>query len=83
MKSRRLKTVRDNQTGTFLLVFFGILNIVILMLVWMRPTPEVERILATFVGSGGLLVVSVKALMLKSLRAGKDTEQVPVEVNKS
>ena len=75
--------MRDNQTGTFLLVFFGILNIVILMLVWMRPTPEVERILATFVGSGGLLVVSVKALMLKSLRAGKDTEQVPVEVNKS
>ena len=83
MKPGRLKTVRDNQTGTFLLVFFGILNIVILMLVWMRPTPEAERILATFVGSGGLLVVSVKALMLKSLRAGKDTEQVPVEVNKS
>ena len=75
--------MRDNQTGTFLLVFFGILNIVILMLVWMRPTPEVERILATFVGSGGLLVVSVKALMLKSLQAEKDTEQVPVEVNKS
>ena len=75
--------MRDNQTGTFLLVFFGILNIVILMLVWMRPTPEVERILATFVGSGGLLVVSVKALMLKSLQAGKDTEQVPVEVNES
>jgi len=72
--------MRDNQTDTFLLVFFGILNIVILMLVWLRPTPEAERMLATFVGSGGLLVVFVKALMFKSLRAGKDAEQVPVEV---
>jgi len=73
--------MEDKSTGVFLLVFFGLVNIAVLLLVWVQPMPESERILATFVGSGGLLIVLIKALMLGFLKVGIKAEKVAVAVN--
>jgi len=72
--------MRDKSLGIFLVVLFGISGITVLMLAWVQPMPASERILATLIGSSGLFVALVRALLLKSLHAGADTEQVSVEV---
>ena len=65
----RLKTMRDKSLSIFLMALFGISSIAILMLAWLRPVPESERILTTFIGSAGLFVVLSRALLLRSLHA--------------
>ena len=72
--------MRDKSLGIFLMVLFGISGIAILMLAWLQPMPASERILTTFVGSTGLFVALVRALMLKSPQAKTDGEQVLVKV---
>ena len=72
--------MRDKSLGMFLVVLFGISGITVLMLAWVQPMAASERILATLIGSSGLFVALVRALLLKSLRAGADAEQVSVEV---
>jgi len=72
--------MKDKSLGIFLMVLFGISGIVILMLAWLQPMPASERILTTFVGSTGLFVALVRALMLKSPPVKADGEQVLVKV---
>ena len=72
--------MRDKPLGIFLMVLFGISGIAILMLAWLQPMLASERILTTFVGSIGLFVALVRALMLKSPQAMTDGEQVLVKV---
>jgi len=55
----------DKSLSIFLIVLFGISSIVILMLTWLRAMPESERILNTFIGSVGLSVALIRALLLK------------------
>ena len=74
--------MRDKSLGIFLMVLFGILGIAILTLAWVRPMPESERILATFIGSTGLFMALSRALLLKSPKAKIDAEQVRVEVER-
>ena len=71
--------MKDKSLSIFLMVLFGISGTAVLMLAWLRPMPESERILATFIGSVGLLVALTRALLLKSLQSETDAEQVQVE----
>ena len=72
--------MRDKSLDIFLMVFFGISGIVILMLAWVWSMPESERIPTAFIGSAGLFIALVRALLLKPLKAWTEAEQVTVEV---
>jgi len=72
--------MRDKSLGIFLVVLFGISGITVLMLAWVQPMPASERILATLIGSSGLFVALVRALLLKSLHAGADAEPGLIKV---
>ena len=69
----------DKSLSIFLMVIFGISGTAILMLAWLRPMPESERILSTFIGSVGLIVAFTRALLLKSPQSRTDVEMVQVE----
>lgn len=56
---------RDKSLGIWVIVLFGISGIVVLMLAWLWPTLQSERITAIFAGAAGLLVSSTQILMLK------------------
>ena len=73
--------MKDKSLGIFLTVLFGLLGVTILMLAWLRPMPESERILSTFLGSIGLFVALGRVLLLKPSKAGADTELDLVEVD--
>ena len=49
----------DRSLGIFLKALFGMGGITILILAWVQPMPVSERIVATFIGSTGLLQVLV------------------------
>ncbi len=72
--------MRDKSLSIFLIALFGISGLAIMALAWMRPMPVADRILSTFIGSSGLLVVFSQAVVLKSLSAKEKAEQVPVEL---
>lgn len=72
--------MKDKSLGVFLILLFGLLGITILMLAWLRPMPESERILSTFLGSIGLFVALSQVLLLKPSKAGADAEPDLVEV---
>ena len=55
----------------FLMVLVGIAGITIVLLAWMQPMPVHERIFTTFVGSMGIVAVSIRALTLRSELANK------------
>jgi len=80
MKSGRLKVMKDKSLSIFLIVLFGMSGIAILLLTWLRPMPESERILDTFIGSVGLCVALANTLLLKSPRVRRDDKQPVVEV---
>ena len=70
----------DKSLGIFLMVLFGVSGIAILMLAWIWPMPISERIMTTFIGSAGLLVVLIRALLLKSAQEKNGTKQGMVKV---
>ena len=70
--------MRDKSLGIWLIVLFGISGIAMLMLVWLWPTLELERVTATIIGSAGLSVATIQALTLKCSPMTED-EQVPVK----
>ena len=72
--------MRDKSLSIFLIVLFGMSGIAILLLTWLRPMPESERILNTFIGSVGLCVALATTLLLKSPRVRRDDRQPAVEV---
>ena len=57
--------MRDKSLGIWLIILFGISGVAVLLLAWLWPTFELERVTATFVGSAGLFAATIKALTLK------------------
>ncbi len=70
--------MKDKAMEVFLAVMFGILGLAIIVLAWVRPMPESERILTTIIGSVGLLVALGRGLFLKTSRKETDVEYVLV-----
>ena len=65
----------DKSLGIFLIVLFSISGMAILVLAWLWPMPASERIIATVIGSSGLFVALIRALLLKSRRDRTDAGQ--------
>ena len=61
------------------MILFAMSGIAILMLAWLRPVPESEKMLTTVIGSTGIFMALMRALLLKSPRVRTGSEQVPVE----
>ena len=72
--------VRDKALDIFLMLFFAATGAIILVLAWVRPMPESERVFSTFIGSAGIFGVVIRALVLKSAPAGNSTTPVPEKV---
>lgn len=70
--------MKDKSTEVFLAVLFLILGLATIVLAWVRPMPESERILTTLIGSVGLLLALGRWLFLKSPRREEDVEYVLV-----
>ncbi len=70
--------MKDKSMEVFLAVLFGILGLAIIILAWVRPMAESERILTTLIGSVGLLSALGRGLFLKTNRQEKDAEYVLV-----
>lgn len=70
--------MKDKSMEVFLAVMFGILGLTIIVLAWVRPMPESERILTTLIGSIGLLLALGRGLFLKTSRQETDVEHVLV-----
>jgi hypothetical protein len=70
--------MKDKSLSILLMTLFGILSIAALVLAWLRPMPDSERILTTFIGSAGLSGVLIRSLLFKS-HLKTDTEQVTVK----
>ena len=73
--------MRDKSMGIFLIVVFGISGIAVLLLAWLGTTLESEKIAATFIGSIGLLIALIRALMLKYSPDKADNKPVPARVS--
>lgn len=72
--------MRDKSLGIWLIVMFGISGIAVMMLAWLWPTLESERITATLVGSVGILIALIRGLMLRQSPASASDKQVTVKV---
>ena len=69
----------DKGLGILLKFLFSMAGVTALILAWVVPMPVSERILATSVGSMGLLWVLIR-LLLSRFAANVDTGEVPAEV---
>ena len=70
------KAMIDKGLEKFLMLLFGPAGMTILILAWVQPLSVPERIFTTFVGSIGLLGVSIRLLWFRSI-ANVDTGEVP------
>jgi len=61
----------DKSLSIFLIVLIGMAGIAIVLLAWIQPIPMHDRIFTTFVGSMGIVAVSIRALTLRSTLANK------------
>ncbi|MFH1775862.1 MAG: hypothetical protein ABH839_04340 [Chloroflexota bacterium] len=68
---------RDRALAIFLMVLFAVAGAVTLILSWIRPMPESERVIATLIGSAGLIWALARMFRHKS--AGKSNQTVPAE----
>ena len=72
--------MRDKSLSILLIVLFGIPGIAVLMLAWLWPVLEAERITATVIGSAGLLVAIIQVLALKLSMGRADNEPTIIKV---
>ena len=72
--------MKDKSLDIWLIVLFGISGMAILLLGWLWPTLESERITATLTGSVGLFMASIRALLLKRSSGGADDEPTGIKV---
>jgi hypothetical protein len=72
--------MKDKSTGVLLAGLFGILGLAIIVLAWVRPMPESERILTMLIGLAGLLPALGKGLFLRGARGETDAGRVLVRV---
>jgi hypothetical protein len=68
--------MEDKSLSIFLTLLFGVSGMAKIMLEWLWPAPESERILNTISGSTGILAALYRALSLKSWGHQRDTERV-------
>ena len=73
--------MRDKSLDILLMALFGTSGIAILLLAWLQPMADSERILTTLIGSVGLLLAAIKAKQVKTppVTTGTKTEPVKVE----
>ena len=72
--------MRDKSLGILLMGLFGISGVAVLMLAWLWPTLESERITAIFVGSAGILIASTQLLMLRRSSGRIDDKPTAIKV---
>jgi len=72
--------MRDKSLDILLMAIFGTSGIAILLLAWLQPMVDSERILTTLIGSVGLLLASIKAKQAKSSPVTTGNRQKPVKV---
>ena len=72
--------MRDKSLDILLMALFGTSGIAILLLAWLQPMADSERILTTLIGSVGLLLASIKAKQVKSPPVTTGNKPEPVEV---
>ena len=72
--------MRDKSLGTFLMILFGISGMAVLVLAWLWPTLESDRIMATLVGSAGLLVALTQAPMFRRSPGRTDNKPTIIKV---
>ena len=76
-KRRRMK---DKSLGIWLMVIFGISGLTIIMLSWLMPALQSERVTATIVGLAGVAGAAVRGLMLKRDR-DRPVEEISLDVS--
>jgi Flp pilus assembly protein TadB len=75
--------MKDKSLGIWLIVLFGLSGLAVIVLAWLWPTLQSDRITATLLGGVGIAVAVIRALMFRQSPADKQAAiKVPVE-NKS
>lgn len=69
--------MKEKSLGIWLIVLFGISGLAIIVLAWLWPTLQSDRIAATLLGTVGIAVAVVRALMF---RQSPEDKQVTVKV---
>ena len=72
--------MRDKSLDILLMALFGTSGIAILLLAWLQPMADSERILTTLIGSVGLLLASIKAKQVKAPPVTTGNKSKPVKV---
>ena len=71
--------MKDKSLDITLVVIFGISGLAVMLLAWLWPAMESERILATLVGVTGLLIAVFRYISLK--KAGRTEDAgIPVRI---
>ena len=68
--------MKDKSLNITLISIFGISGIAMLIMAWLQPILDLERGMAFFIGSIGLLVALIRTLMLKTQRIRTETVEV-------
>ena len=71
--------MKDKGLERILMVIFGMGGITLLIIASVRPMLPSEIMMVTSVGSFSLLVVLIRALSLRFLRARESVKKVPAE----
>lgn len=75
--------MKDKSLGIWLIVLFGLSGMAVIVLAWLWPTLQSDRITATLLGGVGIVMAVVRSLMFRQSTADKRvTVKVPAE-NKS
>ena len=72
--------MNDKALSIFLIAMFGGSGAAMMILAWLQPVLVTERIMAIIIGSVGLLVASIRALMFILPHGGMEIKQVRIEV---
>ena len=69
--------MKDKSLGIWMIVMFGVSGLAVIALAWFLPSLQPDRITATFAGSFGVFIATIRAFTLKQSTANK---KVAVEV---
>jgi len=72
--------MKDIPLSIALIVAFGISGLAMLVLAWLQPMAGPERVMALFIGSVGILVALIRALLLKTCHTRTEIMQVSVKI---
>ena len=77
--SGRVETMKDKSLEITLIAIFGISGLSVMLMAWLWPSMESQRIMATLAGLTGLLIAVFKYIALRKIFRGED-EKVPVRL---